>query len=151
MPLTARDIMTAHPVTITPETPVAVASKILLENRFNGLPVVDSEGNLQGILCQSDLVMQHKHLQIPSFFTLLDGFIPLQFPGKFEEQMKRMSAVVVKDAMTPNPETVHPDMPLEAIATLMVDEKYHTLPVVENGKVVGVIGKEDILRTMISH
>lgn len=148
MTLTARDIMTSEPVTVTPETTIAEASKIMLDRRFNGLPVVDGEGRLAGIICQSDLVMQHKEIAVPSFFFLLDGFIPLQWPGKYEEQVQRMLALTVGEAMTARPRTVRPDTPVATIAALMVDEKYHTLPVVEDDQLVGVVGKEDMLRTI---
>lgn len=148
MPLTARDIMTPNPVTVQPETTIAEASRLLLEHRFNGLPVVDARGMLKGILCQSDLVAQHKSFAVPSFFTLLDGYIPLQFPGKIEDQLQRMSAMLVGEVMTPHPRTVDPGTPVDVIAGLMVDEHYHTLPVVELDRLVGVIGKTDILRTV---
>lgn len=149
MALTARDIMTSTPITVTPETPIGEASRILLDNRFNGLPVVDDAGKLLGIICQSDLVMQHKEFHVPSFFFLLDGFIPLQSPRKMEEQLERMSAATVGQAMTTEPRTIAPDTPLEEIADLMVDDKYHTLPVLENGRLVGIVGKEDVLRTLV--
>lgn len=148
MPLKARDIMTANPVTVTPQTPVADAAKILLERRFNGLPVVDEAGVLQGILCQSDLVMQQKKFSIPSFFFLLDGFIPLQSPKKVEEQLQRMAAAEVGQLMTRQPKCISPETTLDEIAALMADDKYHTLPVLEGDKLVGVVGKEDVLRTM---
>lgn len=149
MALTARDIMTSTPITVTPETSIGEASRILLDNRFNGLPVVDDAGKLLGIICQSDLVMQHKEFHVPSFFFLLDGFIPLQSPRKMEEQLERMSAATVGQAMTTAPRTIAPDTPLEEIVDLMVDDKYHTLPVLENGRLVGIVGKEDVLRTLV--
>ena len=149
-PLTARDIMTPNPITVSPRTPIVEASKILLEKRFNGLPVVSNEGVLLGILCQSDLVTQQKKFRIPSFFFLLDGFIPLQSPRSVEEDIKRMAAAEVGQIMTHDPHTISPDTPLDEVATLMVDKKFHTLPVVEDGKLVGVVGKEDMLRTLVS-
>ena len=150
MSVTVRDIMTANPVTVTPKTPIAEASKLFLEKRFNGLPVVDEQGRLVGILCQSDLVTQQKAFRVPSFFFLLDGFIPLQSPRKVEEDVQRMAAAEVGQLMTANPCFVSPDAPLHEVAALMVDKKYHTLPVVEHGRLVGVVGKEDMLRTLVS-
>lgn len=148
MALTARDIMTPDPVTVTPETSIAAASKLMLERRFNGLPVVDEAGELKGILCQSDLVMQHKDIPVPSYFFLLDGYIPMQWPGKHEEEVQRMLAVTVGEAMTNNPRAVTPDTPVTELASLMVNKNFHTLPVVDKGKLVGVVGKEDMLRTI---
>ncbi len=148
--LTARDIMTPHPLSVTVGAKVTEAARLMLEHHFNGLPVVDPGGPLRGVLSQSDLVMQHKKLSLPSYFVILDAIIPLGSPKKFEEEIKRMSAVTVEDAMSDAPRTVTPDTPLEDIASLMVDDKFYTLPVVDNGKLVGVVGKEDVLRTLLA-
>jgi CBS domain-containing protein len=86
---------------------------------------------------------------MPSVFTLLDGFIPLQSSKDLEKTVKKIAATVVKDAMTPDPVTVGPDTDIEEIAGLMIDKSYHTIPVVEDNKLVGIIGKEDILKTLI--
>jgi CBS-domain-containing membrane protein len=75
--LKVKDIMTKDIITVTPDTEVVKAAKILLEKRINGLPVVDDSGKLVGILCQSDLIAQQKSIPIPSLFTLLEGFMPL--------------------------------------------------------------------------
>ena len=123
----ARDIMTSNPITINPRASIADAVKVLLDKRFNGLPVVDDEGRLVGVICQSDLVAQQQRLHLPSVFTLLDGFIPLPGWGKAEETFKKMSALIVEDAMTPNPVTAAPETPLEDLASLMVKAKYYSL------------------------
>lgn len=146
---TARDIMTPNPITISSEASIAEAVKILLERRFNGLPVVDKDGVLIGLICQSDLVAQQKRLEIPSVFTLLDGFIPMPGWSKAEKDFKKMSALTVGDAMSKEPVTAGPDTPLEDLASLMVGAKYYSLPIVENGRIVGIVGKEDILRTLV--
>lgn len=147
----ARDIMTRNPLSVTVSTKITDAATLMLEHHFNGLPVVDENGVLKGVLSQSDLVMQQKKLPLPSFFVLLDTIIPLESPKKYEEQLKRMAAVRVEQAMNTKPCTVQPETELEELATLMVDEKNYTLPVVENGKLVGVVGKEDVLRTLLSN
>jgi len=145
----AKDIMTRNVVTVTPDTDILQAAKRLLENHFNGLPVVDQEGRLLGILCQDDLIVQQKQVPLPSVFTLLDGMIPL-FSGKqMEKEVEKMVAMKVSGAMTPNPRTVDPETSIEEIATIMVRKNIHTLPVLEKGKLVGVIGKEDVLRTLM--
>ncbi|MEJ2728315.1 MAG: CBS domain-containing protein, partial [Deltaproteobacteria bacterium] len=75
--LKVKDIMTRELITVSPQTEITSAAKILLEKRINGLPVVDDSGKLVGILCQGDLVAQQKSIPIPSVYTLLDSFIPL--------------------------------------------------------------------------
>lgn len=146
--LTARDIMTANPVTIGPETSIADAIRILLEKRFNGLPVVDDNGALLGVLCQSDLVAQQKTPDTPSVFTILDGFISFGLK-QAEKDLQKITALTAREAMTTSPVTVEPGAPLDKIASLMVKAKYYSLPVLENGRVIGIIGKEDILRTVV--
>ena len=148
--LTAKDIMTREPITVTPETEIIKAAEILLEKKINGLPVVDAAGKLVGIICQSDLIAQQKRIPFPSFFTLLEGYLPMTRPGQLERELKKIAAVTVAQAMTREPVTVRPDTDIRTIASLMVDTKFHTLPVVDAGKnLVGVVGKEDILRTIL--
>ena len=145
---TAQHIMTRNPVCVKPETKIADAVKILLDKHFNGLPVVDADNKLVGILTQSDLVAQHKKIDLPSYFVILDAAIPMQSPKKFEDSVAKMNAETVKDLMTKDVFSVNPTTSVDIIASYMVDNKHYSLPVLENGKLVGIVGKEDILRMM---
>jgi CBS domain-containing protein len=148
--LKVKDIMTREIITVSPETEIVNAAKILLEKRINGLPVIDAFGRLVGVLCQSDLVAQQMSIPIPSVFTLLDGYIPLTIIKRIDKEVEKIAALTVKQAMTPNPVTVGPEIDIEDVAKLMVDKKYHTLPVMEGDKVVGIVGKKDVLKTLLS-
>lgn len=145
----AREIMTREVITVSPETRITEAARLLLEKRISGLPVVDSEGGLKGIICQSDLIAQQKKIPLPSFFTLLDSFIPLHSYESLQKEVHKIAAITVEEAMTRDPVTVSPETGLEGVATLMVKKNIHTLPVVDQGKLVGIIGKEDVLRTLM--
>lgn len=145
-----QDIMTRDVLTVSPNTEITKATKLLIEKRINGVPVVDEAGKIKGILCQSDLISQQKKLPLPSFFTFLDGFIPMTSMKELERQIQKVSATTVSHVMTPDPVTVGPETPINRVAALMVDKSFHTLPVVEGGKLVGIVGKEDILRTLTS-
>jgi CBS domain-containing protein len=147
--LKARDIMTKNVVTVTPDTEITQAAKLLLENHFNGLPVVDESGKLIGIICQDDLIVQQKRLPLPSLFTFFDGLIPLTSYRSLEKEVEKIVATTVSQAMTTDPITTNPDASLEDIATLMVNNNIHTLPVLDRDRLVGVIGKEDVLRTLM--
>ena len=148
--LKVKDIMTKEVISVSPEMDITTAAKILLEKRINGLPVIDPFGRLVGILCQSDLVAQQKAIPVPSVFTLLESFIPLTSIKRIDKEVKKIAALTVKEAMTREPVTVSPETDIEDIAKLMVDKKYHTLPVMEGDKVVGIVGKEDVLKTLLS-
>jgi CBS domain-containing protein len=147
--LKAKDIMTKEVITVPPDMEIVQAAKILLEKGINGIPVVEDE-KVKGILCQSDLIAQQEKLPTPSVFTLLDGIIPLGSNKHFEKVLRKIAATTVADAMTPDPVTVSPETPIDEVATLMLEKNFHTIPVIDEGMLVGVVGKEDILRTIIS-
>lgn len=146
----AKDIMTSNPVVVAPDGDISKATAIMIEKGFNGLPVVDDSGRLVGIICQSDIIAQQKKLPLPSYFTFLDGLISLRSMKTLEKEAQKIAATTVRQAMTPDPVFVSLDTSIETLAALMVDNNFHTLPVVEDGKLVGVVGKEDVLKTLIN-
>ncbi len=148
--LKVKDIMTRKVKTVSPETEITQAAKLLLSERINGVPVINQAGELVGILCQSDLIAQQKGIPIPSLFTLLDGYIPLTRFHRLDKEVEKIAATTVDNAMTPDPVTVTSNTDIEKVAALMVEKNYHTLPVVDDGKLVGVVGKEDVLRTLLT-
>ena len=148
--LKVKDIMTRDVKTVSPETEITQAAKLLLSERINGVPVINETGELVGILCQSDLIAQQKSIPIPSLFTLLDGYIPLTLLNRLDKEVEKIAATTVKNAMTPDPITVDSDTEIEKVASLMVEKNYHTLPVVDSGRLVGIVGKEDVLRILLS-
>lgn len=144
-----KDIMTSEVISVSPETEIVSAARIMIEKRINGLPVVDGKGKVVGILCQSDLVAQQKCVPIPSLFSLMDGFMPLTSLKRIEKEVEKIAALTVAQAMTPRPTTVTAETGIEEVAALMVDKGFHTLPVVQDGNLVGVVGKEDVLKTLL--
>lgn len=148
--LKVTDIMTTDVITVNPDMEVTEAAKILLENSINGVPVINDEGVLVGILCQSDLIAQQKNFPIPSFFTFLDGLISTTSSKHIEKEVEKIMAIKVAQAMTRDPVTVLPETDIETVAALMIDKNFHTLPVIDNGQLVGIVGKEDVLKTIVS-
>jgi len=148
--LKAKDVMTRDVITVTPETGVTEIARLLLEKRFNGVPVVNRNGDLVGVISQSDLIAEQKKLPIPSVFTILDAFIPIYPPGKMAKEVQKIAAMKASQAMTADLVTVGPEEGIDEIASIMVNKSIHTIPVLEGGKLVGIIGKEDILRTLVS-
>ena len=146
----AKDIMVKDVVYLSPGTEITKAVEILLNNHFNGVPVIDTNGLLIGILCQSDLIFQKKTIPFPPIFTILDGIIPLSSSKKLEKEFQKIAATTVEHAMITKPVSVQPDTPISEIASLMVEKHFHTIPVVKEKKLVGIIGKEDILRILMT-
>ena len=146
--LYARDIMTTEVLTVSPETSIADLSKTLENRKIGGLPVVDKDGRLVGVITQSDLVERARDLELPPAINILDLHIYLQIPSHLIQRVEKMLGTTVGDCMTPNPVTVAPDTPVSQIAALMAKQKVHTIPVLDGGKIVGIIGKMDLVRAM---
>jgi len=146
--LSARDIMTTEVLTVSPETSISDLSKTLENRKIGGLPVVDKDGRLVGVITQSDLVERARDLELPPAINILDLHIYLQIPSHLLQRVEKMLGTTVGDCMSPNPVTVAPDTPVSQIAALMAKQKVHTIPVLDGGKIVGVIGKMDLVRAM---
>lgn len=147
---TARDIMTKDVITVTPETTVTELALLLASHKIGGAPVIDSSGTLLGVVTESDLIDQKKKIHIPTVVTILDSVFYLENPDKMEKEMKKIAGSTVGDIYSKDPLTVTEDTPLDEIATLMAEKNVHTLPVMQGDRLVGVIGKKDIIKTLIS-
>lgn len=144
----ARDIMTPGPVTVAPGLSVKEAAKLMVEKGVGALPVVEGE-RLVGLVTEGDLIMQEVKVEYPTYFHLLDGFI-LYPPStrRFEEELRKAVAASVADVMTADPVTVDAGATISDIATLMVEKDASRLPVLEGGKLVGIVSKSDIVRAL---
>ena len=144
--LQAKDIMTPEVITVSPEMSLPDLSKLFIEKQKNGFPVVDSSGKLIGVVTEKDLIDQNKQLHMPTVIALFDAVIYLDSQKKFEEELKRFTGTRVEDICSRDVITVAPDTPLSQVASIMAENSVHTLPVVEAGRLVGVIGKRDVIR-----
>lgn len=145
--LTVSDAMTTDPVTVTPETPVTDVARVMIDRGIGGVPVVDESGDLLGIVTESDLVVQDSDVKFPSFVHFLDGYVFV--PGslhRFEEKFRKAVAATAGDLMTEDVETVGPGDPVEDVATLMTKNKLKRFPVIEGGRLVGIITMADIVK-----
>jgi CBS-domain-containing membrane protein len=147
---TAEDIMSRKVITVSETTSVKELASTLLNNKISGVPVLDTAGKLVGIVTESDLIFQNKKLKVPAVIAILDSFLFLNNPDKMEKELKKIAGATVKDLCSEKVVTVRPDTPLDEIATMMIEKKMHTLPVVsETGEMLGIVGKKDIIRTIL--
>jgi len=138
--------MTREVVTIDSEASVQDLAKLLEGRRISGVPVLDARGVLVGVVTQSDLVQRSRDLELPPALNILDLHLFLETPSHFQKRLEKLLGNKVKDVMTVNPVTVAPDTPVKEIARLMSEKGVHTLPVVEAGVLVGIVGKLDLIR-----
>ena len=146
--LTAKDIMTKDVVTVTPDTSIEELSALLVSNEISGVPVVSADGAIVGIVTENDLINRNKRLHIPTVVSFLDAVIYLESSKKFAEDVKRLTATKVVDICAKNVVTITEDTTLTDIATIMSEKKVHLLPVITSGKVVGIVGKRDVVKAV---
>ena len=146
----AKDIMSTEVLTVKPETSVIELAKILTAHNINGAPVIDDDGKLIGVVTENDLVFQKKKVHIPTVISILDSFIYLESQEKMKKEMEKISGLTVEKIYSRDVTTVAPETSIEEIATIMAEQHIHTIPVMEDTNIVGVIGKKDIIRTLIS-
>ncbi len=141
--MTVGDFMTRRVVTVTPDAPVLVAAKLMLEHKISGLPVVDAEQHVVGIVSEHDLLRQPdggKHK--PHWLQLMAEQKGLA--GETASFRDRK----VNYVMTPNPVTITASSSLEEACRLIADHGIKRLPVVEDGKLVGIIARTDLVRAL---
>ncbi|MCP3898478.1 MAG: CBS domain-containing protein [Desulfobacteraceae bacterium] len=145
----AKDIMTKKVVSVSPEMTVSELALLLTSHNIGGAPVIDENGKLLGIVTENDLIDQKKKVHIPTAITIFDSVIFLENQEKMEKEMLKTIGSTVEDIYSRDPLTVEEDTPLDEIATIMAEKNVHTLPVLNQGALTGVIGKQDIIKTLI--
>ncbi len=146
--LTARDIMTTEVHSVLEDTDIKELAKRFVASQVTAMPVLDAAGKLVGMVSQTDLVEQDKPLHIPTVISLFDWVIYLESEKSFQDQVEKVTARKAGDICTREPVTCSPETPLNEIARLMVDNKVHLVPVVEENQLLGVVARLDLIRSM---
>jgi CBS-domain-containing membrane protein len=147
--LTAKDVMTSDVIKVRKEMSVRDLAKLFTDKRISSAPVVDDQDNLAGFVTESDLIEQDRSLHIPTVISLFDWVIYLESAKKFERELEKMTGQTVGDIYASEVTTIAPDTPVSEIADLMSRHKFHAVPVVDGRKVVGIVARIDLIRTMI--
>jgi CBS domain-containing protein len=143
-----KDIMDAEPETVRADASVEDVVRVLRENELPGVPVVDSDGHLAGIVTEADLVLPDDQgdLHIPHYINLFGGTVFLEPLGRFEQRLRKAFASNAVDMMTADPDTVGPDAEVREAARLIHASGHNRLPVVDDeGRLVGVVTRVDVL------
>jgi len=140
--------MTTEVITVSPQTKVLDLARLLAGNKINGAPVVDDDGQMVGVVTQRNLIDRAKKFELPHVITILDAHFYLERPSTFKKNLEKLMGNLVADIMTAPPVTITADTEVDEIATIMARRQVHTLPVVEDNKLIGIIGKIDIIRAL---
>jgi CBS domain-containing protein len=150
MPLTVADIMDTDTPTVYPDDTVEHVLRVMDDSELPGIPVVTPGGRCVGIITESDLIMtgENADLHLPHYFELFGGFVFLESLGHFEERLRKATAALARDLMTENPVTIEPSATVHDAARLISRSKHNRLPVVEHGRLVGVVTRVDVLEAL---
>jgi len=144
--MNVREIMTSNVTTVRPDMDIRELAALLIEKDISGAPVLDN-GKLVGLVLEEGLILQDKKVHLPTLVYILNGVFAIG-EKKFEDEMKRIASLTVSGIMEANMTVLSPDTPVEEVATMIVEKGVHYFPVVENGKLVGVITKKDMVRAI---
>jgi CBS domain-containing protein len=142
-----REIMDADPARVRPDTPVEELIAVMRENELPGVPVVDDDERCVGIVTEADLVLPDDQgdLHLPHYINLFGGTVFLEPLGRYEQRLRKAFASTAEDMMTREPDTVSPDASAKEAALLIHKTGHNRLPVVEDGRLVGVVTRLDVL------
>lgn len=144
--LKVKDIMTKEVVTLDPQAPISDAANLLITKRFTGAPVV-KDGALVGIVTEADFFTRDQAVHLPTFLELFTQVkIFKKDEARFKEEFQKFLSTTVKDIMTANVITVTPDTTIEELAVLYTSKHINPIPVVSEGKLVGIVSRSDIVK-----
>lgn len=142
-----RDVMTRNVISVKTDESILSAARLMLQNRISGLPVLDASGALVGIVTEGDFLRRGElgtTKRRPRWVEFLLG------PGKLAEEYVHQSGRKVFDVMTRDPRTVSEDDTLETVVAQMERHRVKRLPVVRQGKLVGIISRANLLHALAS-
>lgn len=151
--LTIKDIMTTEMVTVTPETSLVEAAKLLTDNKFNGLPVIDGAGIVVGIVTEYNLISSESGIHLPTLQSVLGNLSVFGKDKKeFSEDIAAVSKLTAKDVMNNDPLTLPNTATYdEVVKTFQDHHGVNPIPVIDSmRKLVGVVSRYDLLKSLHS-
>ena len=144
---TVADIMERDVPTVAPTDSVETVLRVMRDHELPGVPVANEGGRLLGIITEADLVLSEEgsDLHLPHYFELFGGVIFLEPLKRFEGRLRKAFASKARDLMTEDPVTVGPSASVAEAARLIASKRHNRLPVVEHGRLVGVVTRLDVL------
>ena len=145
----AKDIMTTN-VKVAKETDtISDIANTLISEKIGGLPVVDENNKVVGIISETDIMKKEKYINPPEYITFLQGLIYLDDFKKMEHDIKDVAATQVKDLMSTDVVKVHEDDTFDDVANIMIKKSVNRVPVVDqNNKIKRIICRYDIIKSM---
>src|SRR4051812_45275238 len=145
-----REIMSSPAITVSPTTEIRAVARTMRENEISGVPVVDGQQALLGMITEIELIARNAPVHEPRYIAVLSAYIPVSFEEvrQYKEQLRLALATTAEDLMsvTEDVETISPDAHIEQALEAMLDPEVTILPVLEDGRVIGVVTRTDLVR-----
>lgn len=151
--LYVKDIMTLHPVTVGPDDSVVYAARILFEHNFNGLPVINEQKEVVGILTEYDLISRGGDLHMSTLINVLGNLDTYKKDNSLvKDELKRLLILKVKDVMNTDPLMIQDGDLIQALAEIFAKHhKVNPVPVLDkNKKLVGVVSRFDLVKFFVA-
>jgi CBS domain-containing protein len=148
--MTVADIMETKVYTVSPDDPIEKVLDILRKHELPGVPVVDAERRCVGIITENDLVLagEDEDLHLPHYVEIFGGLVFVEPVSHYDKRLKKALAMTAADMMTADPITVTPDQSVKTAAQLIAQRKHNRLPVVEDGRLVGIVTRLRVLEAL---
>jgi CBS domain-containing protein len=145
-----RDIMSSPAITVGPSAEIREVARTMREHEISGVPVVDEQNTLLGLITEIELIARNAPVHEPRYIAVLSAYIPLNFEEarQYKEQLRLALATTAEDLMSASEdvETIGPDAHIERALEAMLDPEVTLLPVIEDGRVIGVVTRTDLVR-----
>ena len=146
-----KEIMSEEVITVTKDATIEEIAKILIDHHISGVPVVDDENHLLGIVTEGDLIHQETAPRLPGVLSILGAFIYFNGWEQFKDDFKKLSAKKADEIMTSDVIAVKEDMDVQDIAAIFINKKINRAPVLRNKKIIGIVSRADILKVFLSN
>lgn len=145
-----RSLMTKDVLSVRTDTSVSDVARLMSGHGVSGVPVLDPDGRIVGVITERDLIVRNGRLEMPVFLQILDAYVPLELPGHLKSRLQHMLGTNAEDVMTRDVRAIGPDAEVEDLVELMVKHHANPVPVLEDGRLVGIISRSDLVRMMVT-
>lgn len=143
-----REFYNKEVISINKDESIEKAARVMLEKQVSGLPVIDEEESLVGMITEKDLIARHKRIMPIPYIDVLGAFFYLEDPERANAQLKKSLANKVEEVMTTPVMSVSPDDDIETVLEFIVTKGFNRIPVESDGKLVGIIARNDVLKAI---
>ncbi len=145
----AKDIMSKEVITVFSDNSIEELAKILIENNVSGVPVIDKDNKVVGIVTEKDIMYRDTEPRFPPVVEILGALIYLGGVKEYNDQLKKILATNVAELMTKNVISVYEDYDIKNVVDLMLKNNINRVPVLNSEqKLCGIISRADIVRSI---